>query len=143
MPERDAYGSFVLTVRTNGDEVIASLEDAGYTIVSPDEPPPPIEEDAAYWRKMYEERLALEEDGFTALLAERDRYRETLRDVEEVAGRFARRGHPGFEYEDISQALAVALQELSVIQRRAAAASDEPTTSSAAATGEDEWERDS
>jgi hypothetical protein len=41
--------------------------------------PVSIADDAAYWRKMYEERLALQEDGFTALLADRDCYRDALR----------------------------------------------------------------
>jgi hypothetical protein len=41
----------------------------------------PIEQDAAYWRKMYEERLALQEDGFTILLADRDRLRTALEEA--------------------------------------------------------------
>lgn len=35
-----------------------------------------IDHDASYWRKMYEERMVLEEDGFGALLADRDRHRD-------------------------------------------------------------------
>ena len=34
--------------------------------------PVPIEQDAAYWRKMYEERVAIEDQGFGVVLAERD-----------------------------------------------------------------------
>jgi len=44
----------------------------------PTELPVPIEDDAAYWRKMYEELLALQEDGFAVLLADRDRARSLL-----------------------------------------------------------------
>lgn len=39
----------------------------------------PIDSDAGYWRKMYEERIAVEEEGFGALLAERDQLRDTIR----------------------------------------------------------------
>jgi hypothetical protein len=44
----------------------------------PAEAPIPIEEDVGYWRKMYEELLAVQEEGFTALLADRDEARALL-----------------------------------------------------------------
>lgn len=134
MPERDGFGSFVLTVRTNGDEVIASLEDAGYTIVSPDDPPPPIEEDAAYWRQMYEERLALQEDGFTALLADRDRCREAA----EVFAHYYHAVCDQLEGTDLSYLRARgSLNPRYLRARETVAAFDDPEPASAAPTGEE------
>lgn len=49
--------------------------------------------------------------------AEIKRLRELLAGVHLIAGRFIHRGHAGFEYDEISEALAVALQELSLIRR--------------------------
>jgi len=51
--------------------------------------------------------------------AECARLRGEMWAIRDVARRFMDRGHAGFEYDDVSEALARALQELSVIHRRA------------------------
>lgn len=50
----------------------------------------------------------------------REQLEATLGHIQSVAGRFMRRGHAGFEYEGISDELALTLQELSLIHRTAA-----------------------
>lgn len=54
--------------------------------------------------------------------AERDRLRTELEYIHTIASRFMSRGHCGFEYDEISEGLAVALQELSLIRRRSVSA---------------------
>lgn len=49
---------------------------AGLPLPDPSTLPTDIDSDAAYWRKMYEERIAIEDEGFAVLLAERDRLRD-------------------------------------------------------------------
>jgi hypothetical protein len=75
---------------------------------------------------------------FVAVVGERNRCRLALEDIERVAGRFIRRGHSGFEYDEISEALSVALQELSVIRRKAAAALDAERAQTATACAPEE-----
>jgi hypothetical protein len=142
-PDEDAGVADVAAVDARGDawatlhlnpghlEQLRNATDRALEALAGHSAPRPLADDAAYWRQMYEERLLLQEDGFTVLLGERDRYRDALLSLHRTAERLM------VDENEDQRGMGCAMAEVtSIVVEDPASHPDRASTSPTTRTGE-------